>query len=505
MKKSYWTDTLAPPRFAKLARNLQVDVVIVGGGITGITAAYLLKRSGRTVALVERDRCMQGDTAHTTAHLTCVVDRRLDDLVKYFGRDHARAVWDSGLAAIKLIEENVERERINCEFRRVPAYLHAPVALTDQKAAQRESHRFNKEAALAHDLGFDAAYVQSVPLFLRPGMRVADQAKFHPLKYLAALLSALPGKGSHVFEHSEVEEVSGKPLAVKANSHSIQCEYVVIATHVPLTGKNSLLSATLFQTKLAPYSSYAIGAKLPKGSLPEALFWDTSDPYFYFRADRRPRFDYAIFGGLDHKTGQVSDTQAIYDQLEAKLRSFLPTARINHRWSGQVIQTNDGLPLIGELSPRQFIATGFGGNGMTFGTLSAMMACDAAMGRPNPWQELFDVHRKKARGGTWDYVKENLDYPYYLVKDQLAASEGTSLRSLKSEQGKILTLKGHRVAASRDGAGKVTLLSPTCTHLGCTVQWNNAERTWDCPCHGSRFKCTGEVIAGPAEAPLKKL
>ncbi len=501
MNKSYWRATSSLPKFPRLSKNLKVDVVVLGSGITGVTAAYLLKRAGRKVALLERDLCAQGDTAHTTAHLTCVTDLRLYELAKNFGRDHAAAVWDAGLAAIDVIWENVQREEIDCEFKRVPGYLHASI----EEGARNERKDFQNEVKLANELGFPVTYAESVPLFQRPGMLVPNQAKFHPLKYLAALLAHIPGGGSHVFERSELKEVSDQPLAVKANGYSIECDHVVIATHVPLMGKTNLLSAALFQTKLAPYSSYVVGAKLPKGVAPEASFWDTSDPYYYLRIDSHASHDYAIFGGQDHKTGQVTDTESRFAALEAKLLSFLPKAKVNYRWSGQVVETNDGLPLIGELSDRQFIATGFAGNGMTFGTLSGMMACDAALGRLNPWKKLFDPHRKKVKGGAWDYVKENIDYPYYLIKDRLMASEGKSLRTLKPNEGKILTLEGERVAAYRDKEGKVTKLSAVCTHMGCLVHWNPAETTWDCPCHGSRFKCTGEVLAGPAEEPLEKI
>jgi glycine/D-amino acid oxidase-like deaminating enzyme/nitrite reductase/ring-hydroxylating ferredoxin subunit len=503
MNTPYWLATADLPHADKLKKNVSVDVVVVGGGITGITAAYLIKRCGLKVALLERDAFASADTAHTTAHLTCVTDLPLPQLVQNFGRNHAQAAWDAGLAAIEVIEHNVQHEKIDCDFQRVPGYRHAPLQPatdeTDPHAA------FQEEARLAADLGFHAAYMPSVPLVHRPGVRFPNQAKFHPLKYLAALLEKIPGNGSHIFEHTEAEEFFEKPLSVKAHGHTITCKYIVIATHVPLVGKNGLVNAMFFQTKIAPYSSYAIGAKLPPGPLPEACFWDTSDPYYYLRIDRRPAGNYAIFGGQDHKTGQTVDTEPLYQKLQTTLLALLPQAQIDHRWSGQVIESNDGLPLLGELSEKQFIATGFSGNGMTFGTLAAMMACDAALGRKNPWAELFNPHRTNILAGAWDYIKENLDYPFYLLKGLLASPEGTSLTSLKNNEGKIIDLHGQRLAAFRDAQGKVTTLSAVCTHLGCIVNWNTAEKTWDCPCHGSRFKCTGEVLAGPTETPLEKI
>jgi Rieske Fe-S protein len=262
-----------------------------------------------------------------------------------------------------------------------------------------------------------------------------------------------------------------------------------------------MLSATLMQTKLALYTSYAIAGRVEKASVPDALFWDTGDPYHYLRIEPHRDHDLVIFGGEDHKTGQVSDTSARFNRLERTLKSMLGGVEITHRWSGQVIETPDGLPYIGETAPHQVAGTGFSGNGMTFGTLTGMMAADRIMGRVNPWSALFDPGRTTL-GGVWDYLTENKDYPYYLVRDRFAGTDGKSLRSVPRGGGRVLDIGGKAVAVSRDARGVVTKKSAVCTHMGCLVEWNDAERTWDCPCHGSRFKPDGAVIAGPAESPL---
>ena len=490
-------DTSRIPRFPRLDQNLTVDVVVIGGGITGITTAYLLKNAGASVVLIERDRFASVDTGHTTAHLTQVTDLRLSELVKNFGRNNAQAVWDAGRAAIDQINQIAETEEIACEFTWVPGYLHAPLT----GGSENEVSRLEEDARLAHELGFDAALVD-VPFLHRPGVRFSNQAKFHPRKYLAGVLAKISGNGSHVYEETAADEISDKPLTVKANGFTIRCSHLVIATHVPLQGLTGTLGATLFQTKLAPYTSYAVGAKILHGYIPEASFWDTNDPYYYLRVDRRRRNDYAIFGGEDHKTGQTSDPMEHFQRLEQKLLEIIPAAEIDHRWSGQVIETNDGLPLIGEMVSKQFVATGYAGNGMTFGTLGAIMARDAILGRSNPWRELFDVHRRKLRGGTWDYLKENKDYPFYYLKDRLSKLDSNSLDGLKPGEGKVVKLDGRKVAAYRDKKGILTVKSAVCTHMGCIVRWNGAEKTWDCPCHGSRFKCDGHVLGGPAETPL---
>jgi len=498
---SCWAASEDLPSFGKLKGNLQVDVVIVGAGITGVTAAYLLKDAGYTVALVERGSCGGFDTINTTAHLTCVTDKPLHKLVDRFGKEAARAAWESGRAAIDQIVANIRKESVECDFKWVPGYYHAPSKGYDK--AERDSLR--EDARLAGELGFPAEFMESIPWVEMPGVQFSHQAKFHPAKYVAALLRTIPGRGSHVFEKTEAGEIDEEPLAVHCGEYKIRCRYVILATHTPLMGQTNAVSAALLQSKLFLYTTYAVAAKIPQGLAPEACFWDTDEPYHYLRIDRRRGFDFAIFGGEDHKTGQVAETGERYEKLERTLGKLVPKAHVTHRWSGQVIETPDGLPYIGETTGRQFVATGFGGNGITFGTLGAMMAVDAFLKRKNPWADLFSVHRKSVASGAFEYVRENKDYPYFMLRDWLGGAEGKSMKAVKRNQGKILQLNGRKVAAYRDAHGKVTLCSPVCTHLKCIVAWNEAESTWDCPCHGSRFAATGEVLAGPAEKPLEKL
>ncbi len=496
--KSYWEDSSSVSRYPVLDRNLTVDVVVIGAGITGLTTAFLLKRDGHRVAVIDRRRAGGVDSSSTTAHVTCVTDLDLTALIKTFGRDHAWAVWDAGLAAIEQIDRLIQQEGIECEWTWVPGYKHAAIdAQTD------EGQALAGEAAAACNLGFEATFLEAAPFVGTPAVRYDGQAKFHPRKYLSALAKLVDGGGSHVFDHTESEEVADG--SVKAAGHTITCERVVVATHTPLMGKTNLASAMLLQTKLFLYTSYVIGGRLPKGVVPEASFWDTADPYHYLRVDPHREYDYAIYGGEDHKTGQHVDAQESYRALEAHARRLLPQLDVTHHWSGQVIETNDGLPFIGETSKGQFIATGYSGNGMTFGTLAGMMARDWAAGRKNPWRELFDPGRTKIIGGAWDYIKENADYPYYMLRDRLRGPDARTLRSVRRGEGKLIEIGGKRVAAYRDDNGRVTQLSPVCTHMGCEVRWNGAERTWDCPCHGSRFTTTGKVLAGPAESPLERI
>ena len=461
----YWTESASVPRSTKIDTDERCDVLVIGGGITGLTAAYLLSNAGKSVVLLERSRLAEIDTGHTSAHLTMVIDTRLTELVKHFGRDHARAVWDAGIAAMWEIEAIAQEQKIECAFEWVPGYLHSPHSGQSGQAGQ--AREFEEEAKAARDLEFDARFVDDVPFVGGPGVRFENQARFHPRKYLSALARVLSDRGVRIFEHSEVEEFTDEPLGAKANGCTITCGDIIVATHTPLMGNKGIVGASLFQTKLALYTSYVVAGRIARGRVPDALFWDTADPYQYVRLDPHRDFDLVILGGEDHKTGQVTETSACYTKLESALKRRLPDVELTHRWSGQVIETPDGLPYIGWHAKHQFAATGFSGNGLTFGTLAAMMATDAILGRRNPWVDLFEPARKVIHGGTWDYVTENKDYPYYMVRDRVAGAEG-----------------------------------PTCTHMGCVTRWNKAERSWDCPCHGSRFRPNGPVISGPAEAPL---
>jgi glycine/D-amino acid oxidase-like deaminating enzyme/nitrite reductase/ring-hydroxylating ferredoxin subunit len=494
--KAYWIRTADMPRFAPLDRHLTVDVAVVGGGLVGLTTAYLMKMAGLNVAVLERDMCAAMDTGHTTAHLTVVTDELLTDMIRDFGADTAAAVWNAGRVAIDTIETHVAMEDIACDFRRVPGVLHEALDGTGLSP-----DGLQREAAAATELGFAARYVTAAGAFPRAGVEFQDQALFHPRKYLAALARAVHGDGSYIFEQSAAEEV-GDDLVVTVGPHRVSCSYVVLATHTPRIGKSNMLSAGLLQSKLAPYTTYAIGGRLPVDRVAHGLYWDTTDPYHYLRVEPCGDHDYGIFGGADHKTGQEEDTRGCWSRLEATLRRFVPEFAVTDRWSGQVVETNDGLPYIGENDEKQFVASGFAGNGMTFGTIAALMARDAVLGRRNPWKEIFDPHRKSVRAGAWDYIKENTDYAYYMLRDRLFAKHATSLRSVRPGEGKVVHLDGARVAVYRDRQGVVTMRLAACTHMDCEVHFNPAETTWDCPCHGSRFRVDGSLIAGPAERPL---
>ena len=489
--QSLWLDTAASPDFPKLIGRVETDVLIVGGGITGITTAYLLSKAGVKVAVVDQQSIGGGETSHTTAHVTYVTDSRLSELVERFGESKARAFWDAGFAAMGQIERIVRELDIDCDLKHVPGYLFAAVGSDSEK----ESESLRKEAELAASMDFDAAFLATDPVFQRPSVRFSNQLKFHPLKYLNALARAASAAGAQIFSKTSGSDIDPKKHELETSTGVISYHTLVAATHIPIQGERGTLGAALFQTKLALYSTYAIEAEI--GKAPEALFWDTKDPYHYYRIDDDGCS--VIAGGEDHKTGQVTDTEQCYKNLEHNLRMNFANAKLKHRWSGQVVETPDGMPYIGEVGEHQLLATGFSGNGMTLGTFAAMMIRDRLTGKPNAWSDLFDPSRKTL-SSAWEYVRENADFPAYFIKEHL--SSAPSEKPARGT-GEVVKVEGKKCAVYRDEKGKTTELSPICPHMGCIVHWNTAEKTWDCPCHGSRFMATGELIAGPAETGLE--
>ncbi|HTE44881.1 MAG TPA: FAD-binding oxidoreductase, partial [Gemmatimonadaceae bacterium] len=321
-----------PAPFSNQPLPNEVDVVVVGGGIAGLTAAYLFKQGGKRVAVFEKDRIGSGETGNTTAHLTCVNDARISKVARQFGENTAQLVWRAGATAIDVIESNATERGIDCAFRRVPGFLCS--AFFDEDSGDGPS-ALREDAELARRLGFATSFIEAGPITGRPAMRVADQALFNPMDYIAGLASVINGDGSFVFEDCEVGDVIDDPLAVIVNGENIVCRDLMIATHVPIVGKRNLLGATLFQTKLYPYSSYVLGARLSDDRVAPGLYWDTTDSYYYLRVHEDADGFYAIFGGEDHKTGQESDTESRFTHLTEAFQRLVPSAAIERRWSGQ--------------------------------------------------------------------------------------------------------------------------------------------------------------------------
>jgi glycine/D-amino acid oxidase-like deaminating enzyme/nitrite reductase/ring-hydroxylating ferredoxin subunit len=464
-----------------------VDVAIIGGGITGLTAATLLKAAGRTVAVIDAQRIAEGVTGYTTAHLTEVIDASFGDLIENFGEDGARQAVQATRAALETIAGLVRERDIQCGFERVPGFYYTETE--DGVKGVKE------EVEAAQRVGLDAVYTEEVPLPFptRAALRLDGQARFHVRQYLLPLLKAVPGRGSHVFEDTRVLDVEdGEPCVVRTETGTITARDVIMATNVPL-------NRFALQTKVAHYRSYVVAGTTDR-PVPDGLFWDDADPYHYIRVQDVGGERLVLVGGEDHKVGQEEDTETCYRALRDYAYERLGMKSIAYRWSAQVAEPVDGLPYLGRNANAShvYVGTGYSGTGMTFGTLAAMLCTDLILGRENPWETLFDATRVKPIAAAKEYVSENVDFPAHLVGDRLKGAEGESLGDVAVGEGRIVELAGKKRAVYRDEQGATHVLDPVCTHLGCLVSFNTAEKSWDCPCHGSRFAPDGTVINGPA-------
>jgi glycine/D-amino acid oxidase-like deaminating enzyme/nitrite reductase/ring-hydroxylating ferredoxin subunit len=501
--RSIWTEEQRVG-FPSLPGDREVDVAIIGAGIAGATTAALLKRAGLRVAVIDAARIGVGESGRTTAHLTEALDVRYHDLVGRFGLAAAREVAAAQRASIDLLERLCEEvdarpperftTKVGCGFTRVPGYLFA------EDAAGEDDVRAEADAA-AH-VGCDVRLVDELPLAfpIRRALRFERQAELRPVVLVNGLLASIPGDGSGVFEQTRALAVhDGEPCRVDTDRGTIVARSVVIAAHVPVTNRFFL------HTKIAPYRTYVVAGRT---SLPAdvGLFWDTADPYHYVRASRFGDDVYLIVGGEDHKVGHHGGGASAFERLADWMRPRFGEHPIAYRWSGQIIEPADGLPYIGRnaLSSRVFVATGFAGNGMTGGALAALILSDEVQGRPNRWAELFAATRLRPMASARAFVRENADVARHLVGDRLRRSQVPNVAEIRRGEGRIVIARGERLAVYRDDAGELSACSATCTHLGCVVTWNDVENTWDCPCHGSRYDPYGEVINGPATAPLAR-
>ena len=491
--ESLWRATAQIPAFPALTRDLDIDIAIIGGGVTGLTAAALLGRGGLRVAVFERERIASGESGNTTSHLTEAVDARYQTIIKNFGLDAARLVRESKRDAIARIEALAASAK-ESRFERSPGYLYTEQAehvsfLADELDAARQA-------------GCEVQWIDDVPLpFATSGaIRWDAQAQVHAGAYLGALANEAARAGVEIFEHTMVKNVhEGEPCHLETEAHRITARQVLVAANVPVNNR------VLLHTKIAAYRSYAIAIEMEPGFL-RGLFWDTADPYHYTRPQAVDGKHYLIIGGEDHRTGEETHTEVHYENLVEYTRLRFPGGPVTYRWSGQIIESVDGLPFIGPNSGSShvFVATGYAGNGITFGTLAGMMFADYVAGRTTPYAELYDATRVKPVASAYDYVAENVAFPAHLLKDRLTNTnvDVKSLDDLRPGEGGIFAGDEGKVAVCRDRDGALHAVSSICTHLACDVAWNVAEQSWDCPCHGSRFTPDGKVINGPAVSEL---
>ena len=488
---SVWMATTAMPQEQKLASDARADVCVVGAGIAGLTTAYLLANEGKKVIVVDDGPTAGGETCRTTAHLVSALDDRFYHLEQLHGREEARLAAQSHAAAIDRIERIVRDEAIDCDFMRLDGYLFVP--------AGDDLKQLDDEFEAATRAGLEVSRVDRAPLSsfdTGPALRFSRQGQFHVLKYLRAVAEAAKRRGVDIYNGTHADRMEGgKDARVETNRGVVRAGAIVVATNSPV---NDLVA---IHTKQAAYRTFVVGGRVRHGSVPHILLWDTPDPYHYVRVQRvSDGDDVLIVGGEDHKTGQADDGEERFRRLEDWTRERFPQVQaFEFRWSGQVMEPIDSLALIGRNpldSDNVYVATGDSGNGMTHGTIAGMLLTDLIVGRDNPWERLYDPSRKTL-GAAKEFAKENLNVVAQYA-DIVTPGEVNDASDVAPGHGAILRRGAGKVAVYRDDGGQLHERSAFCTHLGCVVQWNSIERTWDCPCHGSRFRTDGHVVNGPA-------
>ncbi len=480
-----------------LTHDVRCDVCVVGGGIAGLTTAYLLATEGKSVVVLDgKNKLAAGETFFTTAHLSWVIDDRFSHVASIRGDEAARLAAASHGSAIELIDTICQRERIACDFLRVDGYLFP--------GDTGGTEPIRRELAALRRLGLNFEQVEAAPSLAQDAgtaLRFPENAQFHPLKYLTGLMGAIRNRGGIIHTETQVGDIaSGSPCEVHTKSgRTVTAGAVVVATGSPFD------SGVTMYMKTHPYNTYVIALAMPAGSVHRALYWDTDHPYHYVRTQVQENgTELLLVGGEDHRTGQAEDQQARWQRLEAWSRVHFPQAGpVVHHWSGEVFETPDGLGLIGHAPgwrENVYVITGDSGMGMTHGTLGARLVADCILERPNPYVGLY-LPSRWIPVALRTLLSDNLNMAGQYA-DWVTGGEVASADDIPSGEGAVVRCGVSKLAVYKDDEGCAFALSAVCPHMGGIVHWNPGEKTWDCPCHGSRFKGTGEVHHGPATAGL---
>ena len=488
-RTSVWVDTgPEQPERPRLEASVDADVAVIGGGIVGITTALLLREAGARVVLLEANRLAHGVSGHTTAKVSSQHGLIYDRLRSEFGATSARTYGEANEAALRWMADRVEQDGIDCDFRRRASYAYLGLGSGLQDA--------EREAAAAIEAGLPASLVEETPLPypVAAAVRFDDQAEFHVRKYLLALAAQLEASGCELYERSHAVQVDADDrCVVKTPGGSVTAGHVVLATHYPF------LDRALAFARVSQQRSYALLCRIA-GEPPEGMFISGDSPTRSVRAVPVDGEELLLVGGEGHKTGEGGDTEERYRTLERFAREHWDVRSVAYRWSSQDGTTIDNVPYVGPLTPRTdrvLMATGFAKWGMTNGTAAAMILSDRVLGRENPWAALFNPNRVKPRAAV-KFAEENAKVGLRFVGDRLTKRGTRPIEDLAPGEGDIVRHAGEKVAGHRRDDGTLVAVSPLCTHLGCQVNWNTGERSWDCPCHGSRFAPDGEVLQGPA-------
>jgi glycine/D-amino acid oxidase-like deaminating enzyme/nitrite reductase/ring-hydroxylating ferredoxin subunit len=472
--------------------NTIYDVVIIGGGITGMTAALLLQNAGKQCLLVEAESIGYGTTGGTSAHINTFADTTYTEAQSAFGKEGAQLFAEAINEGFALIKENIKTYKIACDFEIKKGYVYAE---NNDQVKELEDLCMGM-----HDVSLDCNYTDEVPTPVPHQVAVVmeNQAQFHPLKYLQGLQKAYLKAGGLILENRRIESVKieNKIHLAQSGDQTLKAHKVIYATHVPP-------GITIFSFRCAPYRSYVLGVKLKDNNYPDGLVYDLQEPYHYFRTHTIEGEKYLIVGGNDHKTGH-DDPEKAFASLEKYVRKYYKVASVDYRWSSQYYIPVDGFPYIGHIDGI-YCATGFNGNGMMLGSISAKILSDLILEKKTKYEKVFSPSRIKPIDGFTEFVKENADVAYHFVADRFKVHETDSVKRLSPDTGKVVEIDGQKIAAYKDADGKVHALNPVCTHAGCIVNWNAEEKSWDCPCHGARFAIDGKILTGPATRNLEEV
>ena len=470
------------------------DVVIVGGGITGVSTAYHLQKAGMNCLLLEAHELCFGTTGGTTAHINTLLDVPYSTIEKKFSKEKSKLVAESVTEAVNTIRETIKKHSIDCDLKTTSATLFAE---TD-----KQKDELDKISEATSDAGIKNNFIDkiSIPIKFLKAMQVEDQAKFNPVRYVQSLAIQFERAGGVILQQCRfVSADENGNVSVETSVGKYICRFLIYATHIP-PGVN------LLHFRCVPMRSYAMAVILKDDKYPEDLLYDMHDPYNYYRSQKIDGRNYFIVGGYDHKTAHEENQEYRFLKLESHVRKYFDVKEIAYKWSSQYYESPDGLPYIGQLPGHDkiFVATGFGGNGMPYSTVAALLLTKMITNQDSPYKELYDPNRLKPVAGFTNFVSHNADVVKQFASRWFSHEELHDLAELATEEGKIVNYKNEKLAIYKDKNGSIHALSPICTHVGCEVKWNNAELTWDCPCHGARYSYDGRVMNGPTTKNLAK-
>jgi glycine/D-amino acid oxidase-like deaminating enzyme/nitrite reductase/ring-hydroxylating ferredoxin subunit len=495
--ESIWQQSAGPVnKSAAINTETLYDAVVAGGGITGITTALLLQLNGKNTLLAEAQNIGFGTTGGTTAHLNNFFDSSYDEVIKNFGLENAKLFADAGREAMAFIKESIESYAIDCAYEEMTAYLFS--------VEEKQNKILDDIIEGTKKVNIPIDYINDSP-FAIPYLKIAQlpqQAQFNPLKYITALVNIFIDNGGTLVENCRVTGADEATIIkVHTTAGDIQAKHLIYATHIP-PGVN------LLHFRNAPYRSYAMAVKLKGDKYPQALGYDLCDPYHYYRSQKINGEEYLIAGGEDHKTGHEENTDKCFRSLESYVRNYFDVTEVAYKWSSQYYIPADGLPYIGHLpgnGDTVFTATGFNGNGMILGTIAGKIICDLVLTGESKYKQLFSPDRLKPVAGFTNFVTEAADVVAHLIGDRFNIEKIEAIAQLAAGEAKVLKYEGHVIALYKDEQHQLHAVNSLCTHIDCTVSWNGTERTWDCPCHGSRFSIDGEMLTAPARKDLQKI